>query len=100
MENQQRNSEVHTGSSVSTTSITTRAMLKKVKGLIQVAVLIILLIMFFMNLFKSPGGNNEQAQAQMSQFLYKILDMPQIGALAAPIKQSSYEHVPRNRTAD
>ena len=102
MENQQpRHVEGQGARSVSNNSINNHGLIKKTKGLIQLAVLIILLVMFFMNLFKAPsGGNNDQSQAQMSQLLYKMLDIPQIGALGSADKQTSYQHVPRNRTGD
>ena len=85
--------------SLGNSSVTSRAFLKRAKGFLQLAALTILLVMFFMNLFR--GGANEQSTAQTSQLLYKMLEMPQMGALAAGApSQTHYTHVPRNRTAD
>ena len=65
---------------------------KKIKATLQLAVFIMMLVMLVMNIFR--GGAN---QAQSEQILYKMMDMPQLGALSAP---TEYTHVPRNRTAD
>ena len=85
--------------SLGNSSVKSRAFLKKAKGFLQLAALTILLIMFFMNLFR--GGANEQSAAQTSQLLYKMLEMPKIAALGAPAPSpTQYTHVTINRTAD
>ena len=81
--------------SLGNTSLTSRNFYKKAKNALQLMALSVLLIMFFMNLFRGDANT-----AQTSQLLYKILEMPQIGALGTPVNQQSYNHVPRNRTAD
>jgi len=81
--------------SIGNTSLTSRNFYKKAKNALQLMALSVLLIMFFMNLFRGDANS-----AQTSQLLYKILEMPQIGALGTPVNQHPYEHVPRNRTPD
>lgn len=106
MENQQpTHTVVNLGTSSSNNSLTSRSLLKKAKGIVQLAVLIILLVMFFMNLFKAPSVNtgdnahSDQTNAHITQLLYKMLDMPQIGALAGPVKPN-YDNIPKNRTGN
>jgi len=75
-----------------TNSLSSVSHLKKIKAAIQLAVFVMIIVMLVMNIFKS-GGNDPQTQ----QMLYKLMEMPSMGALAAPVH---YTHVPRNTTGD
>ncbi len=64
---------------IGNTSLTSRNFYRKAKNPLLLMALAVLMIMFFMNLFR--GDSNS---AQTSQLLYKKLEMPQIGALGTP----------------
>lgn len=73
-------------------SFNSRNYIKKAKTVMQLAVFVIIMIMFVMNLFRGTP----QEQQQTSQILYKMLDMPELGSLSA----SNHPHVHINRTAN
>ncbi len=78
--------------SIGNTSLTSRNFYKKAKNVLQLMALAVLLIMFFINLFRVDTNF-----AQTSELQCKILERPQIGAL---VHQQLYDHVPRNKTPD
>ena len=79
MSEQERASDTSANpTTVSSTSIVSRRFLKNARAMMQLAVFVILMVMFVMNLVRgTPQDHNT------SQVLYKMLDMPEMSALIA-----------------
>ncbi len=78
-------------SSIGSISITNRSFLKRARSVMQLAVFVMLIGMFVMNLFRGTPNDPHTTQT-----LYKMLDMPKMAALCAP----GYSHFPTNGTAN
>ena len=77
--------------SVGINSLTSRSFLKRTRSVMQLAVFVMLILMFVMNLFRGTPNDPHTTQT-----LYKMLDMPKMAALCAP----GYSHFPTNGTAN
>ncbi len=78
------------GSSFSNNSITGRINQKRIRSLMQMAVFVMLIVMFVINRFRGTPYD-----PQTTQTLYKMLDMPEMAAMTA----NGYTNVPTTRAA-
>ena len=84
-----------------------RGWTKKAKSIIQLAVLVMVASTFFMNMFRSQMLNETPTggQEEVTKLLYKMLDMPSIGAISDGNPRIPHSHrveiqnATRNRTS-